>query len=395
MNRPRAQIPDWMKMPVALQHQFFEQAAEAAAQCKQQLLQRNSRLEWLQPFIKTHSIPKNEEWRQWRVGVVDGSSTPSTSERLGGRYGVYSAGYMIFEGSQQVDEGYLSGRLVQDQTGDPEITQRVLAMLRTRLEREAAVHCLKEKAVDYVLIDGSFFGFRVDAQIIQEEELHLDQYPTGETLNNEVRHLTRELLASARVVGIIKRTRISALDGWIIYHTGDAQHCLNSNDKDVLAPLIPAGHWFAYQSLFGSPSAYRIFSRYRKQYDKYLARHTIADREYIRSRAEQRANQDEADSAHTARFYVKCSPQVPPFEFELNNLMPPEKFVAYFQAFHNPVTGLPWPLDLIDEQVSLPAGFLKEFVEEIEARLIRDHEVWDKASIAQVFSYLNPQKAED
>lgn len=384
-----------MKMPVALQHQFFAEAEAAAAECKQQLLQRNSRLDWLRPFIKTHSIPESDDWRRWRVAVVDGSSTPTTSERLGGRYGVYSAGYLIFEGSKQVEEGYLSGRLVQDQTGDPEITRRVLAMLRTLLERKAAMHCLKEKAVDYVLIDGSFFGFRVDAEVIQEEELHLDPYQKGEDLNNEVRRLSRELLASARVVGIIKRTRISALDGWIIYHTGDDQHCISSNDKDMLATLIPPGQWFAYQTLFGSPSAYRIFSRYRKQYNKFMARHAVADRDYIQSQAEKRANQDEAESAHTARFYVKCSAKVPPFEFELNNLMAPEKFLAYFKAFHNPVTGLPWPLDLVDEQVSLPAGFLKEFVEEIEARLIRDREVWDKTSIAQLFSYLNPQKAED
>jgi len=55
------------------------------------------------------------------------------------------------------------------------------------------------------------------------------------------------------------------------------------------------------------------------------------------------------------------------------------------------VTGLPFPIDLIDENVLLPRGFTKEFVEEVEALLIQDKAL-DKVDLSNYFSYLNPQK---
>ena len=65
--------------------------------------------------------------------------------------------------------------------------------------------------------------------------------------------------------------------------------------------------------------------------------------------------------------------------------------LAYFQANYNPATGFPFPIDLIDESVSLPRKFTKEFVEEIEALLIQDEEL-DKIDLSNYFAYLNPQK---
>jgi hypothetical protein len=40
-------------------------------------------------------------------------------------------------------------------------------------------------------------------------------------------------------------------------------------------------------------------------------------------------------------------------------------------AVHSRATGLPLPLDMMDQNVGLPAGFTREFVEEIEANLIK------------------------
>lgn len=64
--------------------------------------------------------------------------------------------------------------------------------------------------------------------------------------------------------------------------------------------------------------------------------------------------------------------------------------LAYFQANPNPVTGLPFPIDLIDQNVSLPRGFTKEFV---EALLIRDREL-DGFDLSNYFMYINPQMEE-
>jgi hypothetical protein len=75
--------------------------------------------------------------------------------------------------------------------------------------------------------------------------------------------------------------------------------------------------------------------------------------------------------------------------------MPVEDLVGYFQAPGNinHATGLPFPIDLIDENVTLPAGFTNEFVEEIEAQLVRDPEL-DKLDLANNFAPINPQKKE-
>ena len=56
-------------------------------------------------------------------------------------------------------------------------------------------------------------------------------------------------------------------------------------------------------------------------------------------------------------------------------------------------TGLPLLLDLIDQDVGIPRGFTREFVEEIEATLARDPDL-DKFELETRFSSLNPQKQE-
>ena len=56
-------------------------------------------------------------------------------------------------------------------------------------------------------------------------------------------------------------------------------------------------------------------------------------------------------------------------------------------------TGLPFPLDLVDENVSLPENLTREFVEEVEALLIKDKEL-NKISLQNHFLSINPQKEE-
>jgi hypothetical protein len=103
---------------------------------------------------------------------------------------------------------------------------------------------------------------------------------------------------------------------------------------------------------------------------------------------------DHGQVLRTARYHVRCSNALP-FELETPLNKEVEPLLSYFLGFHNPATGLPWPIDLVDENVSLPRGFTREFVEEIEAELIRDPEVQDKIGLQAYFSHINPQKAED
>ncbi|TRO53612.1 hypothetical protein E2P61_00745 [Candidatus Bathyarchaeota archaeon] len=59
----------------------------------------------------------------------------------------------------------------------------------------------------------------------------------------------------------------------------------------------------------------------------------------------------------------------------------------------NKATGLPIQLDLTDQDITIPAGFTRDFVEEIEARLTKDSEL-DMYEIENHFGSLNPQKEE-
>jgi hypothetical protein len=390
-----------MRLPAALQRRFFDEAEAAAALAKQRIIRQEQQLAYLRQFIRPKSVPSSDEWRKWRVAVIDGSNSASTSERLGGRYGAFAAGWLVFEGMRLVNDGYSAGHVRHEQTGNPEVTQHVVSLLRTKLEREAAVHCLKEERVDFVLLDGTFYGFRVDADVVWDHYVNLPGFERGQELARETVRLTDQLLASRKCVGVIKRTRINAIDGWLLYHDGNEEHCLGTNDKEIMTALLRPREWFAYQDLLGNPAAFKTFEHYRRVYRSWMEKHTVADRQALQRLAQKRANEQDLrypEASHTARFYARAGDSAPPFEFELHALMVPEplhRLLAYFRGFHNPVTGLPWPIDLVDEQVSIPGGFLREFVEEIEARLIRDPELPDKGAISRVFSYLNPQKPED
>lgn len=397
------ETPEWLKLPIQLQHQFFQHANEEAERCKKRLLERIKKINELRRYIRTEPIEDSDEWRRWRISVVDGSNSPSMSERLGSRFGTYCAGYMIFEGEDFVEEEYRAGIFIHDQIGSQDVTQKFLHMFRCKLEREVALYCLKEKDVDYVLIDGSFYGFRVDAQLINNEPLDMYGYGSGMELTEDVRDITWELLKSKRVIGIIKRTRTSALDGWLLYLHGNEDHCIDVNDKYVMSILLPIKHWFSYEWLFGSPISFNFYNEFRRVYRYivlYEKKNVTMDEIYEATKRKLSRSIKETLGIgmdmflQTARHYIRCC-SAPPFEFEVHKEMDVKPILSYFKGSHNPATGLPWALDLIDENISLPKGFNREFVEEIEARLIRDPEVSNKLALQEYFSYLNPQKAED
>src|SRR5713101_3370956 len=152
---------DWARIPVRLQHQFFIHAEAEAKILKKRLERQQEVLKQLQNDLPFRKVEANDEWKKWRIACIDGSFSPTLSERLGARYGVYAAGYMIFQGPELVEEEYKSNRISGTQTGRPEDTEILLGLLASKLEREMALRCLQEKDVDLILLDGAFFGFRV------------------------------------------------------------------------------------------------------------------------------------------------------------------------------------------------------------------------------------------
>jgi hypothetical protein len=53
----------------------------------------------------------------------------------------------------------------------------------------------------------------------------------------------------------------------------------------------------------------------------------------------------------------------------------------------------PLPFDLTDQDITIPAGFTTEFVEEVEARLVKEKDL-DAYELETHFASLNPQKQE-
>jgi len=392
----------WLKLPQPLQHQFFKLAENEAEKCKERIRRIQQKIRSLSAVIRGRPISDSDEWRKWRVAVVDGSNSPTTSERLGIRVGTYCASYLIFDGMRQLDEGYISKCYITDQLEAYRESLTLLELLRLNLERELAYYCLKEKDVDLIILDGSFFGFRASAHRVKEEIVGVDEYRFGRELVSNIRDKTLTLMDSRKVVGLIKRSRSAAIDGWLLHKYGDPSKCVGANDKYILAALLPPGHYFAYEWIFERPEAYHYYAQMRALYDyAILSRRRIRSMDQLYDSAKRKVTHSIYKSLEyaveritsLARYFVRCC-EPPPFEFEVKVGTEIEPLLSYFKAFHNPATGLPWPIDLVDLNTTIPKGFNKEFVEEIEALLIKDASS-QKEVLLNYFTYLNPQKEED
>lgn len=236
MKMEEGGFPDWVKIPAKMQNQFFELAEKQAENVKAKLLEDKEKLKNLSRLLTFSKIPENDEWKNWRIAVIDGSDSPVMSERIGGRFGTYGATYHIFQGLDLVDEEYYSGDYSEYQIGDPEASMKMLQVLTAKLERETAMDCL-HKDVDLIIIDGSFFGFRPNCRKIHNQLIRSNPFKTGLELVKYTRDLSIKLLESGKVVGIIKRVQSSAIDGWTICKNGNDSLQMNRNDKEILSSL--------------------------------------------------------------------------------------------------------------------------------------------------------------
>lgn len=400
--------PDWLKLPVELQHQYFKLAEQEDQKSKAKLFNIEKKLESFKS-LKFENIPTDSEWKDWTIAVVDGSFSPTICERVGVRYGVFNAGYMLFRGSSLKSEKYETGMLRRAQASGSERTAKLLSLLTTLLERRVAVRCLENLDIDLLLIDGSFFGFRSGCSAIRGKQIGIEEFVKGEGLVEEVKRLTIKLMNSKKTIGIIKRVRTCALQGWFAQKQSNegipanqvASWMEDINDRAILARLMPPETWFAYEGLLGTPQAFnylaaikaairqQIEAGYTRTFEEVLRMHVArVDRAILENLG---CSSDEIFK--TSRYYLRSCGAAFPFCFEADRDMNVAPVVAYFQANCNKATGLPFPLDLIDSNVSLPQGFTKEFMQEVEATIIRDSEI-KKIAPGYYFASLNPQKEE-
>ena len=393
------EFPEWVKIPSQMQYQFFELAEKQAKHIKAKLLEDKEKLDNLSKLLKFRKIPENDEWENWRIAIVDGSDSPVMSERVGERVGAYGATYHIFQGLDLVEEEYFSGYFSDLQIGDPEVSKKLLSLLTTKLERETALSCLK-KDVDLLIIDGSFFGFRPRCRIVHNREAQNEEFGNGAELVKHIRDISVKLLESGKTVGIIKRVQTSAIDGWMIYENGNDKLRLNRNDKEILSSLIKKGESFSYETAFGDPVLFNYYTRLALAYRRYAiepSRSVESIFHACKGEVDRNVRRDLLCEPEyifkTARHYARCSYPAPPFCFETPIGFNLDSILAFFNASCNKATGLPMPFDLTDQDITIPTGFTREFVEEIEARLVKDPDL-DKYELENHFASLNPQKQE-
>jgi hypothetical protein len=393
------QYPAWVKIPSQMQYQFFELAEKQAERIRTKLLEDQEKLNNLRELLEFKRLPENDDWKDWRIAVVDGSDSPIMSERIGGRFGTYGATYHIFQDMDLVEEEYFSGHFSDFQVGDPETSKKLLSLLTTQLERETALSCL-EKDVDLLIIDGSFFGFRPRCRIVHSQEVPDERFENGAELVGHVRDISIKLLESMKVVGIIKRVQTSAFDGWMIHKSGNDSLRLNRNDKEILSSLIKKGEWFSYESAFGDPILFTYYSRLALAYSRYAVdpqRSIESILKACKGDVDRNVKRDllcnPEEIFQTARHFVRCTYPAPPLCLETPTSFDLSSILAFFNASASKATGLPLPFDITDQDITIPAGFTREFVEEIEARLVKDPAL-DKYELVNHFASLNPQKQE-
>ena len=176
------QFPDWVKIPVSMQHQFFELAATEAQKTKSRLLEQKKRLEQLRASLEFEDVRESDEWKDWRIAYVDGSDSPVVSERLGARFGTYAAGWNVYRGDKLQTEEYFSGRMVDFETGDSEVTRKTLDLLAAALERDVALRCLAQERPDLIVVDGSFYGFGIRSRLVRDIRIEQGGFEYGSDL---------------------------------------------------------------------------------------------------------------------------------------------------------------------------------------------------------------------
>ncbi|MEM3571386.1 MAG: DNA double-strand break repair nuclease NurA [Candidatus Bathyarchaeia archaeon] len=377
-----------LMLPRPLVEALFTSAKHEAERIKKRIIRLEKKLKEIQGLIKPIEIKGS---KQGRILVADGSRPKGASERIGSDFSIYVAGCMIFDGKETIAENYEGGSIsgIED-LRHLSILNRVL-MAYT--ERKLALEAFLKYNPDIIILDGPFFYFRGKCKLIHDMTLESDYFKKGLDIVNETKDITLKLMKTGRAMCVIKRSVIRAIDGWLLFNKGE-NYCTGVRDKYILSKLMPPNTFWSYKALLDKdPVIYSIAYR--------LAQMKKASKELIDKAIDYRNREykenlkiEFKELPKTERYYVRYSESASPFEIEVVEGSKVESFIEYFTNFYNSSTGLPYPIDLIDQNVRLPEGTTTAFTEEVEAMLIRDKLFSNKTMISDYFKHLNPQKKE-
>jgi hypothetical protein len=386
-----------LTLPRPIVDALFSSAEKEARSVKERILMLEKMARKVSEGFRFNRIAGS---RKGCIAVADGSMSVAPSNRIGSLFAIYSAGYMVFDNGRLMDENYYAGSLSWPYGGARDF-KTLLKLLMAYAERKAALEAYWKHNPDLILLDGPFFFFRGYCRYIHAVQVETPELKTGLDLVREVRDKTLTLMETGRAVCVIRRSGIRAVDGWLIYKQGE-EACLRINDKHLLTMVMPPMTTWSYRDLCEDPLLYATFYRFYRRWRQAGRRPEELDKEKILSQCLEdwrRKFLSDLDIEfekvpRLERHYVRYTGAAPPFEIETLANMKPEGFAEYFVEFHNPATGLPYPIDMVDEAVTLPRGSTTAFTEEVEARLIKDQDIENKTAISDYFTVLNPQKKE-
>jgi len=384
------ELIEWIKLPQDLQHRFFELAAQEAQELTNTINKLNFQLEKLKNLIPNyiHKLPSLNE--TWIVAAVDSSRSPTLSERLGVRYGVFATGTIFLKGIEKRQEVFRAGVFKRKQALSQDKSKFLFGLLATCTERKMSLEALDK--CDLLILDGSFYGFIDGAYLIKKSGLFSDY---EEKILKETFEATEALRKSGKAIGVIKRSHTRVIGGYLALKDKDNPFT-TIIDKLILSIFMPEKSYFNYQDLIGEKLV-QIYTR--------LA--TLASMKWsegdLMEEAEKRTflpfeflGLNKEGFKEMRRIQVRFRRDLPPCEIEYPSSISLNKLLEFLgqKNFFNEATNLPIALDLVDSMVNLSAKFTEEFVSEVEGRVLEEiaKKHGSKESVKTFFTLLNPQK---
>ncbi|MEM1944185.1 MAG: DNA double-strand break repair nuclease NurA [Nitrososphaerota archaeon] len=384
-----AEYYEWHLLPHDLQVAFFNEAEKESKLMVERIGEVSKLLEEAANFIHPHLCGLKPSTNVYRVAAVDGSRSPTLSERLGVRYGVFTVGAVSVRGLERLDEVLRAGVFKRRQALSRDVSKHLFDTITALAERKVALEILEKN--DLVVIDGSFLGFLYHSLRIRQDDLseHVKK------VVNDTFDLTRRLIESGRAIAVIKRSPSRAIGGYMVLRGGRESTYALMLDKFLLSFIMTPGTMFYYDDFLGETHPISYYNAVASLAQKYTSIKEIESRAARDIYAPfDKFGVEKETVRKLSRVQVRYSMGAPACEIEFPKSMPRSMLEEWLGQpnFFNTGTGLPVALDLVDSLVNIPSRFTDEFVAEVEARTLVRLNGRDAETLKLFFSYLNPQK---
>jgi len=356
----------WYQLPLDLQAQFYKKAEEDSEKILSNLKETFEKLNKLKDFLNFDFKKIDFSDISLKIGAIDGSKSVNLSNRLGLKVAVFSGCAIILKENER-KERFMAGSLKEKQLISDESSKYRLSLLLTYLERKLALEILNE--VDYLIIDGSFYGFVYPILRLKKEGLFSESI---KKILTQVFELTNKLVESKKAISVVKRSRTRVIGAHIFLKYDDPSF-VDFLDRFILSYFMPKESMLDYREIIElkGENGIQIYNQI-SSLSKKVSKNEIF--EIAKEKAYEPFNSLSLNLDHfkkLSRIQVKSHENVATCEIEHPSMDIEElKKIVSSKNFFNASTGLPLALDIADNLVSLPLSFTEDYVTEVEARAI-------------------------